>query len=295
MREVRLIVSRQNGRKSMFKTLSIAIAAGIPVAGCGLYTPNLHDFYQPKEYQREFESVIINNVKCELHVAVQDTLENLSKGFHKDVSWLAGWGAKVNMRLSIEEKNSLGPGVSLEKTFENAALQSFTLGIGGSGTAGATREETIEFTYAFSDLLAEPRETDCSRKEKGFQIESDLKIRDFIYNKMFIAALPGTVDARKPKASPYSVFSYHATFVQNYSGNITPTWKFLRVTVNPDSPLFHAERNRTNDLTITLAETAPATKFKPAVISFEGQLVHNSILIGQQVGTAIQSQGIGIR
>jgi hypothetical protein len=274
----------------MFKNFSMAVALGASVGGCGLYTPDLRDFYQSKEYQREFESVIINNVKCELHVAVQDTLENLRKGFHKDVSWLAGWGAKVNMRLSIEEKSSLNPGLSLSSVFENRALQSFTLGLGGSGTAGATREETIEFTYAFADLLADPPERDCSRKGKGFQIESDLKIRDFIYNKMFIAALPGTVDARKPRASPYSVFSYHATFIQNYSGDITPTWKFLKITVNPDSPLFRAERNRTNDLTITLAETAPATKFKPAIISFEGQLVHNSILIGQQVGTSVQSQ-----
>jgi predicted transport protein len=275
------------------RRLAVGAFLIVPLSGCGLYTPDLHDFYQPKSYQREFESIIINNVKCELHVAVQDTLENLSKGYHKDVSWLGRWGAKVNMRLSIEEKSSLGPGVSLEKTFENVALQSFTLGLGGSGTAGATREETIEFTYAFSDLLAERRETDCSRKEKGLQIESDLKIRDFIYNKMFIAALPGTVDSPKPKASPYSVFSYHVTFVQNYSGDVTPTWKFLRVTVNPDSPLFHAERNRTNDLTITLGETAPATKFKPAVLSFDAQLVHNSILIGQQVGTAVQSQAAG--
>jgi hypothetical protein len=135
-------------------------------------------------------------------------------------------------------------------------------------------------------------------------IQSDLKIAEFIFNKAFIASVPGSVPqprdamasankpaaATPPKAIPYSIFSYEIAFVASYGGNITPTWKFARITADPSSPLFMSSRQKTNDLTVTLGPATPATKNHPALVSSKAEGVSMSLLIGQAVASSIQSQ-----
>jgi hypothetical protein len=83
-----------------------------------------------------------------------------------------------------------------------------------------------------------------------------------------------------------------------YGGNITPTWKFVRVSGSTNSPFYAATRTRTQDVAITLGPFTPAGEEvspgvvapSPGVISAEAQAVHNANLIGQAVAAAIQSQ-----
>jgi hypothetical protein len=71
------------------------------------------------------------------------------------------------------------------------------------------------------------------------------------------------------------VLTYHVKFIVITSGNITPTWKLIRVASgNGNLPLGSAGRTRTHDLLITFG---PA--FKPGTANI-AQNAHNASEIG---------------
>lgn len=266
----------------------VLLMLGQFVGGCGLYTPEMEALYEQQPDQKLFENTIVNNIKCEITLGVVESLQQYGTvGDHKAISWLPQWGATVAMKLTVDEKSSLSPGITL-----TPPNNPFSLGLAPTGSADATRVEQIAFTYQFSDLLKEYKRhpfNSCSENENGVLVKSDLKIAQFITDKVFIATVPGSTENPGNK-SPYSTFSDEITFVVAYGGGITPTWKFTKVTVNP-STLFTATRTNTDDLTITLGPVVlPATKTAPAVLSTEAQDVHLANLIGSAVATAIQSR-----
>jgi hypothetical protein len=264
------------------------------LGGCGLSVPQMADIYQNPRDEKQFENIIVQNVKCELHRGVQNTFDYF--GADPGIAWLRGWGATVNLKLTVDEKSTLTPGLSLNRVFANAVTffpaggdvttaQGSGVGLGVQASADATRTETIAVTYAFQDLLAEGRIDGPCDHEDGVLIQSDLKIAEFIFNKAFIATVPGSTGN-----TPYSVFNEEITFVVSYGASATPTWQFLKVTIDTSSPLFNATRTKTHDLTITLGPASPATQARPAQIARQAQDVHLAALIGQSVATAIQTQ-----
>jgi hypothetical protein len=282
----------------MFAQRIILFAAcSIVLGGCGVFTPEMQTFWERRDQQKEFENLIVNNIKCEIRNGIYDaqqTLATTKRYPGNDIGWLEKQGATVTLKLSVDEKSSLNPGISYTTPL-------FAAGIGTANSADATRTEIVAFTYSFHDLLHEKGiekylGTPCE-DENGLFIQSDLKIRDFIVNKVFLAAVPGSVvigdvpgAKPKPLASPFSTFSDQITFVVSLGVNGTPTWKFTRVTVNPSSPFFNTSQQRTQDVTITIGKTAPATKTSPAKPSLEAINLQQAALIGQAVATAIQSQ-----
>jgi hypothetical protein len=316
--------------------LAITVLIAMPIGACGLDVPEMQEIYQNQSQEKELENTLVANIKCELTLGVHDTIAYFDGGgLHNNIEWLTGWGATVNLKISVDEKSALTPGVTLMDPLQNVITkfptgnvtspQSISVGLGVSGSADATRAETIAFTYAFSDLLAEYKRhpiASCSENERGVMIMSDLKIGQFIFNKAFIASIPGSVEPNAPigaapspsptpgggqkpsilpasnppggkptKVFPYSTFSDQITFIAAYGGNATPTWKFAKVTADPTSPLFMSSRQKTNDLTITLGKATPATDKAPAaLVSQDAQEAHLAALIGQAVATAIQSQ-----
>jgi hypothetical protein len=294
---------------SVFRS-GLSLLAAVSLAGCGTRVPDMQLFDHSEDAEGNAENVIVTNVVCELRLGVAKALHDfdMAGGRHNDVSWLAGWGATVTLKITVDEKGAFNPSLTPNVVFPNAVStfshggnvttgQGFTLPIGIATSADATRVETIAFTYSFKDLLAQeteieknyPNAHDCSENEHGQFIDSDLKIGDFIHDKMYVASVPGTTNPAG-KASPYSVFNYEVTFVASFGGVGTPTWKFLRVSVDPTAPLLSASRQKTDDLVITLGKTTPATKTSPAKISPEAQSVHISIVNAIFVGSSIQSQ-----
>jgi hypothetical protein len=283
-------------RRCMF-----AFALFLPAAlsGCGFFVPEKEIFPQGKYDQGNFESTIVKNIKCELHRGVQTALDELGESPRS--RFLKDWGAQVQLKITADEMSGLTPGATLTTPLENSVKvfpvggnvvspQSVSLGLGLSGTAHATRVETISFTYSFQDLLAEGRRGPCNY-ENGVMIQSDLKIGQFIYDKMLIATDPGAAAAFiSKKASPFTVFSDQITFVASFGGSVTPTWKFARVSVDPTGTLFNATRTRTHDVLITLGPAKQATPNSPAVLSTAAQAVHNANLIGSATGTGVKSQ-----
>ena len=57
-----------------------------------------------------------------------------------------------------------------------------------------------------------------------------------------------------------NTISHEVRFEIITSANVTPTWKLVHATINPNSPLFSASRDRTHDLLITFGPNDSATK-----------------------------------
>jgi hypothetical protein len=276
-------------------------AVAATLGGCGLFTPEMQTFWETKDQEKRFENIIVNNVKCEIRNGVYEAIRLLqtnpnSRYPGNDIRWLERQGATVTLKLVVDEKSSLNPGIS----YADTPPLPFSLGVGTANSADATRTETVAFTYSFHDLLHERGVERYIGKpcvnEDGVLIQSDLKIGDFIVNKVFLAKVPGSVviedvpGSARTVATPFSAFSYEVTFVVSYGIDGTPTWKFTRISVNPSSPFFSTSKQRTQDLTISIGPTTPATAHSPATPSPEAIALHNAALIGQAVASAIQSQ-----
>ena len=277
----------------------VACALAATVGGCGLFTPEMQTVWETKDLEKRFENIIVNNVKCEIRNGVYEARRLLQAHTPfpgNDISWLEQQGALVTLKLAVDDKSALNPGIS----YSNTPPIPFSFGIGSANSTDATRTETVAFTYSFHDLLHERGVEKYLGKpcdnEDGVLIQSDLKIREFIVNKVFLAKVPGSVviedvpGGRTVPNNPFSTFQYEVSFVIAYGVNGTPTWKFTRLTVNPSSPLFSTSQQRTQDLQIAISKTTPATKIGPAAPSSEAIAFRNAALIGQAVATAIQSQ-----
>jgi hypothetical protein len=280
------------------KSILVALVVCLPLGGClGLGVPDMEEFHEPPGDERFLENIIINHVKCELRQGLEQIEQDVLYGGHK-VDWLKGYGAKVTLKITADEKSSLNPSLTVTDTFQNAVKrfpvngnvtsgQSFVTGLGGSLSANVTRSESVGFTYDFKSLMRDVRIVEKCPNTDGLQINSDLKIGDFMRNKVFLARVPGTTYPSGTD-SPFNVFSYEATFISSYSGSVTPTWKFIRIGAS-GSPFFNAARTKTHYLTITLGPVA-ARRGEPPLLFPSAQEVHSINLIGQSVANAIASQ-----
>jgi hypothetical protein len=275
--------------------LMIGVAGG--VSGCGLFVPNMQNFGGDQDNEEADENTIMNHIKCEIHAGVQTALYDPrffpfdpTRG-DKSVDWLRGWGAKVTYVLTVDEKSQLNPGLSWKNPLgPTGTFQSISGGVQTS--AEARRAETGAVTYSFADLLKEAPITSCA-DQNGFLIHSNLRIAEFISNKIFITRVPGTVpknpvsvDSSKPQV--LNAFSDEITFTVMYGGSITPSWTFVRLSVNPTSPLFGVNRSKIQYVTITLAPLAsPSSPTTAAIIAPEGQLIDNANLTGHAVASAL--------
>jgi hypothetical protein len=297
------------------KWLARCFAVILPaaVAGCGLGVPE-YDLLstdmpagsgQPSP-QGKIESDMVTHIRCEIGNALANILDDPVLG--PRVKWLRTWGATATVKLTVDELETLTPGASFTKPFENTVTtfskggnvtfpQNFALGLGLSGTAHSTRLETITFTYSDNDLV---REVEIDRKKygntntcdgirDGLVVEGDLKIGEFLYDKATIAA-QGEATNGDPNKPPFSTLSDDLTFVTAFGGSVNPTWKLVKVTANTSPTLFNATRTHTNELLLTLgAINNKASTPTEVVLSNITIMVHNAALIGSATGSANQS------
>jgi hypothetical protein len=259
-----------------------AIAATL--SGCGVFAPEKgllsSDDVAPGKQppQGQFEANVVRHVECELSIGIWRAMQLPDAKMR--LAWLRNYGAFVTLKLAVEDQSALAPSASFLTPLAN--MQSFTLGIGGSGTANATRTETIQFTfpdgYLYKEALANVvNGYECQDLQKGVLIDSDLKIGQFVYDKAFVAWT--LVDPKKIAATaPFSQLQFEINFVASFGGSITPTWKFTRTSVNSSGTLFSATRTDTDDVLITLGPLNANTA-----------ALHNAALTGNSTGLAVQS------
>lgn len=265
-----------------FIVSALLIAVSVSLVGCGLIVPDLQEPYQSPKQEKFDENAILSRITCELTKSVYETLHEYRPGglyTGKSVEWLLNWGSMVTLKISADEGSAIKPGFFIPAV---PGLQRLSIGGGLNASSNITRAETIGVTYAFRDLLEKRKiPGDCDR-EGPVLITSDLKIKQFISNKVFLAAVPGTIPDRE---TPFDAFTYQATFVVAYSGGVTPSYHFVDVTANPDSPFLTANRSRTHDITLTLGPTYGRVGGK-LFLSQRAQEQNYTQVLSQSIATA---------
>jgi hypothetical protein len=118
---------------------------------------------------QDLETKIKEKIYCELQKAVSDvnqtnfyTYDNNGKRTpYKPLP--EKWGVLMTTQLTVDENTTFSPGVSLTdpiapvKVFGSPTAQSFSMGIGGSVSADATRTDKSTDYYLISDLDGKQR------------------------------------------------------------------------------------------------------------------------------------------
>jgi hypothetical protein len=282
------------------------------LSACALTVPDTHRLGETPTQEATRENNLAAHIRCELRQAVTGTLDEESNPANPPLGdysagWLRGWGATVSLVLTVDEKAALSPSVTLNNPMKNiismfssggnvSSSQSSTQAFGASLSSEATRTETVGFFYPFADLVTDHNAILAAGKSDqscgtagGILVDGDLKIADFMRQKILMSRVPGIL-TRKKGMSPFSTFNYHVIFVVVGSGNATPAWKLERVLVSPAAPFVNGSRSRTNDLTITMGPVATDSKGVATGPGDAARDAHLAALIGQAVATALQTQ-----
>jgi hypothetical protein len=234
----------------------------------------------------KIESNIIANIRCEVTNGIYRAYTS------GKVPWIAGWGTSVSLNLTWEDLSSVNPNL-LFTTPIGSDL--FSAGAGVSVSAHATRNEDITFTYNNKTLLQEAELNkrvpglSCSDLQDGVTVSSDLHIDEFIYDKASIAGGP---EARTGSIEHpvFSTFQETLTFVVSFGGNITPSWKFIRLSVNPSGQFLSAARTNTSVIIITLGPLEKPKAPGTPKLAAQAAIQHNAAVVGTSTAAAIRSQ-----
>jgi hypothetical protein len=188
--------------------------------------------------------------------------------------------------------------------------QSFSLGFGGAISSTATRIDKFNPYYSIAHLMKPyTRQSVCHPENDPFTrlsltpassspfiIESDLGIKDWLMGAAFAnALLPSDQPTPLPAADrsqrgggagqtggatgrqEIDTLTYEIKFVIVSNGNVTPTWKLVKVSANAGAgTFFSVGRTRTHDLIITIGP--PTSKTDQRFSSAEtGAAVGNAI------------------
>jgi hypothetical protein len=299
----------------------VAVLISGLLTGCGLTVPVKSELRsdQPRPpepgrtgytEQGAYENNIVSHVVCELATGLLQARQDFA------VPWLDNWGTAVTLTITAQDQGGLNAGVSFIDPLQNVVQvfpvggnvtspQSRSIAVGATAAATAARTETIQFTYLNSDLLqfavAHPG---CAQDfVKGTQVDGDLKIREFLYDKAMIARLGNAslYDRRskgfkensfkrpdRPWSWPvFNTFTEEIIFVAAYGGSFTPSWKLARLSANTSASLLAAQRTYTNDLIITLGPVKPPTETAAAALDSAAQNQHNARVQASAIATSI--------
>jgi hypothetical protein len=154
---------------------------------------------------------------------------------------------------------------------------------------GFLNHEKIQYLLG---LLAAP----CPH-ENGVFIESDLKLREWLEDVTLEANVQGGIVpdyagalAAEAAATKKDVISHEVSFVIVYGGNITPTWKLVRVSANTGSgSFFGATRTKTQDLIITMGPLQGGAGGGGGAAGGGLSLAASNTILASQIGQAVAS------
>jgi hypothetical protein len=297
------------GLSAMMKaSFPLLLLTAFGLSGCGLTVPEMNILSPDREapdrrpgepyYSTNggFQALLIQHIRC----SIGKGLARARDAGISNASWLwsggkNGWGATVSLTLQVEEQSGLNPSASGSRQwgiFQGKFVtypQTFFLGLGGSVAADSTRAENITFSFANAELLnneyyarkhGQPNGVDCGFGMNGIQIESDLKLDQFIWDKATVAVSSEATTAVSVgglKQNPFGTFQTTLTFVASFGGNVTPTWNIEQVILNPNQPFFSAMRTKTDTLLITFG---PLKSLEPPVLADAAQAQHAAAAIG---------------
>jgi hypothetical protein len=289
------------------------------LGACGTYVPPIAEVVDRPDGGLDATGVLEKRIKetvyCDLKKAVIAATERLrSSRDGKVIDALPdSWGVQMTINLQVDETGALNPGATLIQTLPTEVLsfpnrvpvsapQSFNLGFGGTLSSQATRIDKYSFYYSVGDLKKRlgDADTSCSggRDGSSFLVTGDLGISQWLIDAL---TLENDYPSSQPPPSPpraaggpnagssgnskQDVLSYQVKFLIVTSGNVTPTWKLVRISANTgNAPLASLNRTRTHDLLITFGPTDG--KGQPGSIASNA---HLSSEIAGSIGSNLRS------
>src|SRR5262249_184842 len=163
-----------------------------------------------------FVRSVAAHVHCELRRALYDTVHDL------DADWLWNWSAQISLTLTVEEKSTLSPGLSLSKLLPNitnhfpngtnlTSGQAVGIGLGASGSGDGTGVEKLRWFLDFKDLKSEVDRlngeiaTPCEIAGT-YPVEGSLLIAEGLYAAVETVTAIGLV--AQPKEGPLNVIEH---------------------------------------------------------------------------------------
>ncbi|RVR13206.1 hypothetical protein [Sinorhizobium meliloti] len=271
--------------------LGALLFGSILLSGCGLVVPQKDPIRgnptdaRGRTRQGKMESNIIANVRCEVTKGLFEAVQT------NHVPWLKGWGTKITLDLTWDELSNVNPSFSYAGPISTG--KTFSLGTGLQLSARATRQEQITFTLDNSVLLLEAELTQrargslsCTALQDGTQVYSDLDIDGFILDKTTIAG-GHEATTRTIEYPQFSTFTQKLTFVASYGGSVTPGWKLVRTSYNPNGNFLQASRTKTNLIVVTLGPLeTPLSKTAGPELTQQARVIHNANLVGAMAAPA---------
>ncbi len=215
------------------------------VSGCGTFVPGFGELYDTQP-PASLVDAIISHVHCEVKSQVEfiilddydlkDTINPVTgKPRGRHLGWLDDYAAQATLTLTVEDKTTLSPGVTLNTVRPNAinafpngnvtTPQSFNLGLGVGGSADATGKSVVSWYIDFREFTKHPDKLKAARRERdrlyraaresgtgkgkvpsictdqnGVLIEGDLKFREWLYMALRSAFVEGGVVGDYAKA-----------------------------------------------------------------------------------------------
>jgi len=111
-------------------------------------------------------------------------------------------------------------------------------------------------------------------------IQSDLKLSQWLH-----AMTNGVASGQITDVGKANVLSHEVTFDIVTSGNLTPSWKLLRGTVNQGGTFLTASRDRKHDLTVTFG---PLDSTQKALIPVAEAAHTTSLIVNGIKGVVVQ-------
>jgi hypothetical protein len=234
--------------------IALPLAAALTIGGCGTYVPEIQEFPGNSVQGQKLVSAIVTNIKCEVRDALYDLYRIEKRTF------LDKWGVQMTLNLTIIEKGTLNPTVDWMPPSPASAV--FTLGTGGTLSSEATRTDKLSSFFTVAELR---RLGPCTREERPggpFLLQSDLKLNEWLIDAVTAGHTGGVNYDVDTLSGPFKeeVLSHEVKFDVVSSGDISPSWKLTRATVNPSGTFFSVSRDRSHDLTITFGPTDISTE-----------------------------------
>jgi hypothetical protein len=286
---------------SNLKAISFA-AATLALSGCGVVSPKVEEFWGTPQDAGLIQQRLVGRISCEVRQAVHklywDDQAAVERGEHPPrYAFLKTWLAQIELLLTIEEKSSVNPQISLIDPMPNATTffsggrsiespRSFTLGLGGSVANTATRIDKLYLKYKVSEFIAirrNNRTCDPPQTNGSLFITSELGIYDWLKGAVSVAVAEGPeseVEAQARFPATAEALSHDIKFQIVTSGNVNPTWKLVRFGTD-SAALVNASRDRAQQLILILA---PPDKANPNQLGPAG----NSAAVSADIAASIR-------
>jgi hypothetical protein len=309
----------------MRKCLQVTAIFGLALhqAGCGTVVPRIPeawDLVADTDATQHMEMQIKRAIYCELRDAVRIARNRVQYKtyYHGQIVSTSAdqpvpdsWGVQETLTFTVDEQSKLTPSATYIWPLNTAASQTFSLSAGGQLSSDATRTDKFSSFYTIADLAnvlsknqicEKPQEQFIGPQSHSspFTVLSDLGIKDWLPAATETSAyLRSSRSAASGEGAPLGTagsfaadsFSYDIKFIIVTDGNLTPTWKLLRVTTASSPALFDTSRTRTHELILTIGPGSTTTvknsKGQPVSKTVGPSMSAANSHLAQEIGSAV--------